>query len=56
MVNVQCLIATGVNADGYGEILGVEVTSGEDGVGWLAFFRDLVACALSGVALVTSDH
>ncbi|WP_159851230.1 transposase [Nocardia sp. CY41] len=24
-------------------LLGVEVTSGEDGAGWLAFFRDLVA-------------
>jgi putative transposase len=25
------------------------------GSGWLGFFRDLVACGLSGVALVTSD-
>jgi putative transposase len=54
-VNVHCLIATGVNADGHREILGVEVTSSEDGAGWLAFLRGLVARGLSGVALVTSD-
>ena len=55
VVNVHCLVATGVNGEGYREILGVQVTSGEDGAGWLAFFRDLVARGLSGVALVTSD-
>jgi putative transposase len=54
-VNVHALIATAVNADGYREILGRHVTSAEDGAGWLAFFRDLVARGLSGVALVTSD-
>ncbi|PPJ17437.1 IS256 family transposase [Nocardia nova] len=55
VVNVHALVATGVNADGYREILGIQVTSGEDGAGWLAFFRDLVARGLSGVNLVTSD-
>jgi putative transposase len=54
-VNVHALLATGVNADGYREILGLHVTSAEDGAGWLAFFRDLAARGLSGVALVTSD-
>jgi transposase-like protein len=54
-VNVHALLATGVNADGYREILGLQVTSSEDGAGWLAFFRDLTARGLSGVALVTSD-
>ena len=54
-VNVHCLIATGVNAEGYREILGIDVTSSEDGAGWLAFLRGLVARGLSGVALVTSD-
>ncbi|MFH5211372.1 IS256 family transposase, partial [Antrihabitans sp. NCIMB 15449] len=43
VVNVHTLIATGVNAEGYREILGIAVTSSEDGAGWLAFFRDLVA-------------
>jgi len=54
-VLVHALVATGVNADGHREILGLEVTSSEDGAGWLAFFRGLVARGLSGVALVTSD-
>jgi putative transposase len=54
-VNVHALLATGVNADGYREILGLQVSSAEDGAGWLAFFRDLVARGLSGVTLVTSD-
>ena len=53
--NVHCLIATGVNADGCREILGVDVTSSEDGAGWLAFLRGLAARGLSGVQLVTSD-
>ena len=55
VVNVHALVAVGVNADGHREILGLEVTSGEDGAGWLAFLRSLVARGLSGVALVTSD-
>jgi len=55
VVPVHVLVATGVNADGHREILGVQVTSSEDGAGWLAFFRDLIARGLSGVKLVTSD-
>ena len=54
-VNVHALLATGVNAEGYREILGLQVSSAEDGAGWLAFFRDLTARGLTGVALVTSD-
>ena len=54
-VSVHCLIATGVNADGCREILGIDVTSAEDGAGWLAFLRGLAARGLSGVQLVTSD-
>jgi len=38
VVAVHALVATGVNADGHREILGLQVTSGEDGAGWLAFF------------------
>src|SRR5215218_8497763 len=55
VVPVHALVATGVNADGHREILGVQVTTSEDGAGWLGFFRDLVARGLSGVKLVTSD-
>jgi len=54
-VNVHALLAVAVNAEGYREILGLQVSSAEDGAGWLAFFRDLSARGLSGVALVTSD-
>src|SRR3954454_2490048 len=55
VVNVHALVATGVNADGHREILGLQVTSAEDGAGWLTFFRDLTARGLTGVQLVTSD-
>ncbi len=55
VVPVHALVATGINADGHREILGVQVTSSEDGAGWLAFFRDLTARGLAGVKLVTSD-
>jgi putative transposase len=40
VVNVHALLATGVNADGHREILGLQVTSAEDGAGWLGFFPD----------------
>ena len=55
VVPVHALVATGVNADGHREILGLQVTTSEDGAGWLGFFRDLTARGLSGVKLVTSD-
>jgi putative transposase len=55
VVNVHALLACGVNADGHREILGLQVTSAEDGAGWLGFFRDLTARGLTGVKLVTSD-
>ncbi|TQM37045.1 mutator family transposase [Pseudonocardia cypriaca] len=51
VVNVRALIAAGVNADGHREILGLDVTSAEDGAGCLAFLRGLVARGLSGVQL-----
>lgn len=52
---LHVLVATGVNCDGYREILGVDVCSQESGAGWLSFFKGLIARGLSGVALVTSD-
>jgi putative transposase len=55
IVQAAALVATGVNADGHREILGLEVVTAEDGAAWLSFFRGLVARGLSGVALVTSD-
>ena len=55
IINVAVVTATGVNAEGHREILGVDVITTEDGAGWLAFLRGLVARGLSGVALVISD-
>src|SRR5436853_12297 len=54
IVNVHALLAVGVNAEGYREILGIDVTTAEDGAGWLTFLRSLTARGLSGVRLVTS--
>lgn len=55
MVNVHALIAVGVNKGGYREILGIDLTTAEDGAGWLTLWRSLTARGLSGVTLVTSD-
>lgn len=55
VMNVHALLAVGINRDGHREILGVDVSSGEDKAGWLTFFRGLVARGLTGVKLVTSD-
>ena len=55
VVSVATVIATGVNAEGHREILGLDVFTTEDGAGWTAFLRGLVARGLSGVALVISD-
>jgi len=53
--NVAVVVATGVQADGHREILGVDVFTTEDGAAWTGFLRGLVARGLSGVQLVVSD-
>lgn len=55
IVNVAVVVAVGVNLDGHREVLGVDVITSEDGAGWTAFLRSLVARGLSGVQLVISD-
>ena len=55
IVNVCVVVATGVNAEGQREILGMDVGATEDGAFWLAVLRSLTARGLSGVELVTSD-
>jgi putative transposase len=55
VVNVAVVVATGVNSEGRRECLGFDVITTEDGAGWTAFLRSLVARGLCGVALVTSD-
>ena len=55
VVSVAALLAVGVNQEGKREVLGLDTTTTEDGAGWLAFLRGLVARGLGGVRLVTSD-
>jgi transposase-like protein len=55
VVNAVVLIATGVNADGHREVLGVKVATSETKQAWNVFFADVVARGLTGVKLVTSD-
>jgi transposase-like protein len=65
VVKVAVMVATGVNADGYREILPRKRGDPQEctwrqrsPAGWLSFFRDLVARGLTShgpVALVTSD-
>lgn len=55
VVNAVVMLATGVNADGHREVLGMRVATSETGPAWNELFADLVARGLSGVRLVTSD-
>src|SRR5438105_1200866 len=52
---VAVLVAIGVNADGFREILGVMEGAKEDTQSWLAFLRHLKERGLAGVRLVISD-
>jgi transposase-like protein len=52
---VAVLVAVGVRADGYREILGVAEGAKEDAEGWRQFLRSLKARGLRGVRLVVSD-
>jgi len=53
--NVAVLVAVGVNADGYREILGVMEGAKEDKESWVAFLRYLKNRGLKGVLLIVSD-
>ena len=53
--NVSWLVAIGVTAEGYREILGICEGAKEDKSGWSAFLRHLVDRGLRGVELITSD-
>ena len=55
VIDAVVLVATGVNADGHREVLGVKVAASETKEAWNVFFADLVARGLAGVRLVTSD-
>jgi transposase-like protein len=52
---VAVLVAIGVNADGFRDILGVAEGAKEDTESWRTFLRQLKARGLRGVRLVVSD-
>ena len=53
--NVSILVAFGVNADGYREILGAQEGAKEDKAGWGSFVESLKQRGLGGVQLFISD-
>jgi putative transposase len=55
VVSQAVVIATGVRADGWREVLGFAVGDSEDGAFWTAFLRSLKARGLGGTQLVISD-
>jgi putative transposase len=55
IVNVACVVATAVSAEGTREILDLDIHTTEDGAGWTAFLRGLISRGLQGVRLVISD-
>ena len=52
VIKIAVMVATGVNADGFREILGLATSTSESGAGWNTFFRDLAARGLNRVAVV----
>lgn len=52
----SALVATGVNRDGYREILGMEIGNSETKESWSKFFKGLKARGLKGVDFVVSDN
>lgn len=55
MKNVAVLIAIGVDAEGYREVLGVAEGTKEDAASWRNFLRNLKERGLTGVKLFISD-
>lgn len=55
IVDVAVLVAVGVDADGYRQVLAVDVAHGETKASWSAFLEGLVERGLEGVELVVSD-
>ncbi|MBM3642247.1 MAG: IS256 family transposase [Alphaproteobacteria bacterium] len=55
IVSVAVIIATGVNADGRREVLGMDTGSSEAEAFWTDFLRELRRRGLRGVKLVISD-
>ena len=56
IVNVAVVIATGVNADGHREILGVDLITSEDGAGWTASSAAWWPAGCPGCLVVSDAH
>lgn len=55
IVSVAVIVAVGANADGRGEVLGLDVGPSEAETFWTDFLRSLARRGLRGVKLVISD-
>jgi transposase-like protein len=53
--NVSVLVAIGINAEGYRELIGVSEGAKEDTESWREFLRHLKSRGLKGVKLIISD-
>ena len=53
--NVSLLVAIGVDAEGYREILGIVEGAKEDKAGWSGFLKHLKERGLKGIRLIISD-
>ena len=53
--NISVLVAIGVDAEGYRQVLGVREGTKEDKAGWSGFLRHLKKRGLKGVELIISD-
>lgn len=51
----RVLLATGINGEGYGEILGLSIGESESQDAWWEFFGQLKTRGLGGVDFVVSD-
>lgn len=55
VIDMACLIACGVNSNGYREILGNSVSLSEASIHWREFLQSLQKRGLHGTQLITSD-
>lgn len=56
VTNVSVLVAIGVTAEGFREVLGAAEGAKEDKAGWMSFLKHLKQRGLSGVRLFVSDR
>jgi len=55
IVDLAVLVAIGVDADGYRQVVGIDVAWGETTLNWKDFFEGLIERGLHGVQLVVAD-